>query len=69
MNNPEFLRNLWLEFSLHRLVGVPLGLGLTLWMASITGGQATGMGYMAAMLFVAFTLVGGTKLTAEGLFR
>ncbi|MEI6413998.1 MAG: hypothetical protein WCP34_07010 [Pseudomonadota bacterium] len=69
MNNPEFLRNLWLEFSLHRLVAVPLGLGLTLWMASITGGQAAGMGYMAAILFVAFTLVGGTKLTAEGLFR
>ena len=26
--NPELRRNLWMEFSLHRLVGMPLVLGL-----------------------------------------
>jgi drug/metabolite transporter superfamily protein YnfA len=29
MSNPEFKRNLWLSFSMHRLIGMPALLGLT----------------------------------------
>ena len=29
MSNPEFKRNLWLSFSMHRLIGMPALLALT----------------------------------------
>ena len=38
MSNPEFKRNLWLSFSLHRLIGMPALLALT-FLAIILSGQ------------------------------
>ena len=64
--NPEFRRNMWLEFSLHRLIATPVVITLLLalvaaasnkdWLANLSGVSAWGFG-LAVLLW-------GTQLVA-----
>jgi hypothetical protein len=61
--NPELRRNLWLELSLHRLVAVPVALGLVLLLAYKLG-EADPYPPMAATamgLFIACAMWGGVQ--------
>jgi len=64
--NPEFKRNLWLNFSLHRLIGMPAILGL-IFLAVAMNGQANHVGSSAAMLFVGIVWLWGTKNAAAAI--
>ncbi|MBS0336387.1 MAG: hypothetical protein JSS40_06175 [Proteobacteria bacterium] len=61
--NPELRRNLWLELTLHRLVAVPVALGLILALVYKMGepDPFQPMAVTAVSLFIAFALWGGVQ--------
>jgi hypothetical protein len=64
MSNPEFRRNLWLEFSLHRLIAAPVVIGLVLLLVA-TASKNTALANLAnasAWGFVLAVLLWGTQL-------
>lgn len=64
--NPEFVRNLWTEFSPHRLIAMPLIIGIIASLVLLTGeGTSPGVGYMAAMLFLLIVVGWGTRHAAS----
>jgi len=66
--NPEFRRNLWLEFSGARLVGMPLVLGLVfaaIYIARDEPGQGFNMMVLLAKpMFLVLAILWGTRLAA-----
>lgn len=65
--SPEFRRYLWIELTVHRLVGMPAILGALFylfWLLDKTG-QGGWVAWMAVAAYVAIVLVWGTRLAAE----
>lgn len=71
--NPEFRRNLWLEFSAQRLIAMPLVLGLIFAAIYVTSdGPPHGLSLMvwvAKPLFLALAVLWGTRLAAAAVAR
>jgi hypothetical protein len=67
--NPEFRRNLWLEFSLHRLVAMPAALGalFTLALISFGRGAPEATGKVALLTYVLIVFFWGTRRAAAAL--
>lgn len=67
--NAEFRRNLWLELTPSRLVGMPLVLGLLLLLVFLLDGKQYGEGVArtAQVLFGLLTILWGTRLASEAL--
>ncbi|WP_211442098.1 hypothetical protein [Collimonas humicola] len=64
MINPEFKRNLWLQFSLHRLIAMPAILGLVFFTLSIAAANFPGgvaLDSMALILFAGIVCLWGTR--------
>jgi hypothetical protein len=62
--NPEIQRNIWLEFSLHRLIAMPLVLGLIFFIASRANPDNVPATYIGVSNFLFFMIVkiwGGYK--------
>jgi hypothetical protein len=61
--NPELRRNAWLELSAHRLVAVPVALGLSFALVyNLSGPDPMGpLSVTAVSLFIAFALWGGVQ--------
>ncbi len=68
--NPEFLRQLTLEFSLARLISMPALLGLIFFLAYLSGDQVFGpeTASSAVFLYIIITLFWGTRQTSESIF-
>ncbi len=67
MGSPEFRRNLWLEFSPHRLIAMPVILGALFLLTTLGGRRALDetSGSIAAFVFIVLIFAWGTRLTAE----
>jgi hypothetical protein len=67
--NPEFRRNLWLELTPYRLVGMPMILGVLLLLAYILNGKQYGesVANTALVLFGLLAFLWGTRLASEAL--
>ncbi|WP_211465266.1 hypothetical protein [Collimonas silvisoli] len=64
MINPEFKRNLWLQFSLHRLIAMPAILGLIFFTLSIANNNfpgAVAQDSVAVILFIGIVGLWGTR--------
>src|SRR5262245_22938309 len=74
--NPELRRNLWLEFSTHRVIAVPVVIALGILLIKASGGKDTletiagfaGMGY-AAMVLLWGTQLAGMSVIEEAQSR
>lgn len=62
--NPELRRNLWLELTLHRLLALPIALGLAFMLVSamVEMDPRVPLAVTAASLFVGFALWGGVHV-------
>ena len=60
--NPEFRRQLWLEFSMARLIGMPAVLALIFAADALTGGSA--LADIARMIFVVLVWAYGARLAS-----
>ena len=69
--NPEFRRNLWLEFSDQRLVAMPVIMGALFLLAFLFNGreldQHTGM--VASFTYIVLIFLWGTRLAAESVLH
>ena len=69
--NPEFIRNLWLEFTLHRVIVMPAVVGILFLLMYLVNGQeldgATAVA--AAFLFCAIIFIWGTRVAAESVIQ
>ena len=67
--NPEFRRNLWLELTPYRLVGMPMILGALLFLAYLLEGRQYGasVAKTALILFGLLAFLWGTRLASEAL--
>ncbi|HJV36789.1 hypothetical protein [Geomonas sp.] len=67
MTNPEFRKNLWLEMTPYRLVGMPLVILSILYLAYLTGGSrlAHDVASAAITFYFLITVVWGTKQASE----
>ena len=70
-NNPEFLRNIWLELSRHRLLGMPAILAaIFLLVYLITEpNYADPINTVASVLYYLLTLLWGTRLAGDALIN
>ncbi|MES2500714.1 MAG: hypothetical protein V4570_09265 [Pseudomonadota bacterium] len=62
MNNPEFKRNIWLELSAHRLIAVPVLLGLIFYVAMQNENSAAISYTIAKSIFIIVTILWGSQL-------
>ncbi len=69
--NPEFRRNLWLEISPFRLIGMPLVLGVVVYLAYLIDNNrmAGGVSSASAGMFFLISLIWGTKLASEAIMN
>ena len=67
--NPEFRRNLWLELTSYRMIGMPMILGAILFLAYLLNGKQydEGVARTALVLFGLLAFVWGTRLASESL--
>lgn len=67
--NPEFRRNLWLELSPYRLIGMPTVLGILLFLAYLLDNKQYGerVAHAALLLFGLLAFLWGTRLASEAL--
>jgi hypothetical protein len=66
--NPEFLRNLWIEMTVPRLIAAPLVLGAILLLAWYVGGQDLGeVSQAARWIYYVIMLAWGTRRAAASL--
>jgi hypothetical protein len=67
--NPEFRRNLWLELTSYRMIGMPMILGALLFLAYLLNGKQydEGVARTALVLFGLLAFVWGTRLASESL--
>ena len=68
-NNPEFLRNVWLEMTPHRLIGMPAVLLAVFFLIYLVTGHAfsDSTRIVAMTLFFVLALLWGTRLAGEAL--
>ena len=68
-NNPEFLRNIWLELSSHRLIGMPAVLLAVFFLIYLVTGHAfsDSTRIVAMTLYFVLALLWGTRLAGEAL--
>lgn len=66
--NPEFQRNLWKEFSLHRLIAMPLILGVIFYVSSGEDFSHT-LPHLATNFILLLLVVWGTGLSADAIFE
>jgi len=64
--NPEFRRNLYLEFGTHRLIAIPLVLGLAFAMIYVMAGNELGLGIRVASLGFFLAIAGGWGMRLAG---
>ncbi|SDY86755.1 hypothetical protein SAMN04515617_1269 [Collimonas sp. OK242] len=72
MINPEFKRNLWLQFSPHRLIAMPAILGLiffTLNIASKNFSSGIALDSVAVILFVGIIFLWGTRNASNAIIE
>ena len=71
INNPEFLRNLWLELSQHRLIGMPAVLAAIFFLVYLVSapGFAGALNTTAMLLYFALILLWGTRLAGDALIN
>jgi len=69
INNPEFLRNVWLELTSHRLIGMPAVLLAVFFLIYLVTGQAfsDSTRIVAMTLYFVLALLWGTRLAGEAL--
>ncbi len=68
--NPEFRRNLWIEFSDHRLVSMPVILGAIFLLTYLMkGGLGNATGVVAMWSFSALIFLWGTRMAAESVLH
>ena len=60
MTNPEFKRNLWLQFSWHRLIAMPVVLGLT-FLTIVSAGSINDLNSYLSIFFVGIVWLWGTR--------
>lgn len=66
--NPEFLRNLWIEMTLPRLIAAPLVLGAIFLLAWYVGGRDLGeVSHVALWVYYVIMLLWGTRRAAASL--
>lgn len=66
--NPEIQRYIWIELSLHRLIAMPIILGLIFTFVYIKSGFSIEEFSLAAiLLYLGLTLLWGTRLTTESI--
>jgi hypothetical protein len=66
MNNPEFRRNLWLELSPYRLIGMPAVLGAVIYLVSLLNtGDAAVLAPITLALFSVIVFLWGTRQASE----
>jgi len=68
MLNPEFQRNLWLEFTLHRLIALPVVITALFILANLIN-SANGINYLASLLAYFFLFLWGGKRASEGVIE
>lgn len=68
--NPELRRNLWLEFTTTRLIGMPLVMGAIFFLAWLSDDHQFGSGVRgtAIALFVALSILWGSRQATESIF-
>ncbi|HRE30881.1 MAG TPA: hypothetical protein PLD88_02805 [Candidatus Berkiella sp.] len=63
IQNPELRRNIWLDFSIHRLLLTPTILALIIYLAYLTSPKnSAGVAFYIACFFI---FLWGTKLASE----
>ncbi len=69
--NPEFIRNVWLEMGLHRLIVMPAVLGILFLLIYLSGGKTldSGTALVAAVMYCAVVLVWGTRVASEAVVQ
>lgn len=69
--NPEFVRNLWLELGLHRLIAMPAMVGLPFLLVWLINGQTLDgtTARAAALLYCAIVFVWGTRIASESVVQ
>lgn len=67
IRSPEFRRNLWLEMTPYRLIGMPLVLGIIFFLAYLLddGRLDQGVASTALTFFVILTILWGTRMSSE----
>ncbi|GFO55233.1 hypothetical protein GMSM_22400 [Geomonas sp. Red276] len=70
-DNPEFRKNVWLELSGYRLIGMPLVIGSVLFLAYVSNARKFGaeISQTAGSLYFLITVLWGTKLAAESIMN
>lgn len=65
--NPEFVRNLWLEFSFHRLIVMPAVVGILFLLIWLINGQRLdgSTAQTAAIIYCAIVFVWGTRVASD----
>lgn len=64
--SPEFLRNFWLEMSVHRLLMMPVALVLMFYIA-FSVGDWSALHYTSLMIYIVLTMLWGVRLAGESL--
>jgi len=68
--NPELRRNLWLEFSNHRLIAMPVVLGAIFLLAYLLKGElGHGTGKIASLCYIVIIFLWGTRMAAESVLQ
>jgi hypothetical protein len=69
--NPEFIRNLWLEFTLHRVLVMPAIVGILFLLMYLVNGQKldSATAVSAAILFCAIIFIWGTRVASESVIQ
>ena len=69
--NPEFIRNLWLEFTLHRVLVMPAIVGILFLLMYLVNGQEldSATAQTAALLFCAIIFIWGTRVASESVIQ
>lgn len=69
--NPEFQRNLWLELTPYRLIGMPAVLGAVFFLAYVSSDyrMGEGVGTTSVTLYILISMIWGTKLASEAIMN
>jgi hypothetical protein len=65
--NPEFLRHVWLDLTLQRLIATPLILGMIFLLSTQLEGMVGQLAGVAMTLFIGMTALWGAKLAGDSL--
>jgi len=66
--SPEFLRNLWLEMSVHRMLIMPVSLVLVFYIAYLMG-EWSALHLTSLLIYIILTMLWGVRLAGESLIE